>query len=130
MATIKLVDFLAEAKMVCGNVVVSLRRLATVVECCVDGDGLCMHWLATLLVHWMATAFVASDGDGCCMHRRAMLLVHWLATVSVAMDGDGFGCCVGWRRLSWASVATAFACVGWRRLLWHWMVMAFVCVGR
>ena len=35
-----LVVFLAEVEMACGDLVVSLHRLGTVFECCVDGDGL------------------------------------------------------------------------------------------
>ena len=43
-----LVVFVAEVEMGCSDVVVSLRRLATVFECCIYGDGLYVRGLATV----------------------------------------------------------------------------------
>ena len=43
-----LVVFVAEVEMACGDLVVSLRRWATVFECCIDDDGLNVHRMVTL----------------------------------------------------------------------------------
>ena len=83
MATIELVVFSAEAKMACGDVVVSLRRLATVVECCVDGDGFC-----------------ASAGDGfVCVGWRRLSCVGW-RRLCVRRMATALAC-VGWHVWRW-----------------------------
>ena len=126
MATIELVVFSAEAKMACGDVVVSLRRLATVVECCVDGDGfcasagdgfVCVGWRRLSCVGWrwlcvrrMATAFCASDGDGFSVRRMVCLALAFFGRGRAGngwhsgSDEAGGRCCCRcnnqWRQLS------------------------------
>ncbi len=105
------VVFSAEAEMACSNVVVSLHRLAMVVECCVNGNGLYVHWLATLLVCRLATAYACVGGDGLCMRCRATAFacIGCRRLLNVVSDGEG----VGWRQLCVRRLAMAFVCVGW-----------------
>ena len=62
-------------------VAVSLRRLVTVVECCIDGDGFSMRRMVTAL-----DVALNGDGFGCCVGWRRLLWHRMVTPIA----------CVGW----------------------------------